>query len=145
MVILKAIEAITEISLGVLAFFISHDVLVAIVNWFTHRELLTDPGDPFSQYLVSTATSYTPGIQMFVLLYLLSHGILKLVLVVSLIKRQLWAYPTAMFVFTLFIVYQMYEYFKLPNVSIIVLTVLDLIVIVLTYIEYQALKRQKIV
>jgi uncharacterized membrane protein len=80
---------------------------------------------------------------MFVLFYLLSHGILKLLVVVALLKRQIWAYPIAMLVFALFIVYQLSEYFKAPSIYIIILTVLDVVVIALTYIEYRALINYK--
>ena len=47
---------------------------------------------------------------MFAAIYLLSHGVIKVVLVASLFRELLWAYPAAIVVFTLFIVYQLYPY-----------------------------------
>jgi uncharacterized membrane protein len=73
--------------------------------------------------------------------YLLSHGVIKVVLVASLFRERLWAYPAAIVVFTLFIVYQMYRYMLQSSISMIVLSVLDVVVIGLTWLEYRRLKR----
>jgi uncharacterized membrane protein len=66
----------------------------------------------------------------------------KLVLVWALYRRKLWAYPAAIAVFAAFGVYQMYRYFVSASFSMIALTVLDVIIIVLTWIEYGRLRRE---
>ena len=66
---------------------------------------------------------------------------IKVFLVVSLFLGRLWAYPTAIAIFALFIVYQMYRYYLDPSLAMVALTILDVIVIVLTWFEYRRLKR----
>jgi uncharacterized membrane protein len=73
--------------------------------------------------------------------HLLSHGVIKVFLVESLLRGRLLAYPTAIVFFALFIVYQMYRYYLHPSSGMIALSILDLIVIVLTWLEYRQLKR----
>src|SRR5467141_3553803 len=70
-----------------------------------------------------------------------AYGVIKVFLVESLLRRRLWAYPTGIVFFALFIVYQMYRYYLHPSIEMLVLSILDLIVIVLTWLEYRQLKR----
>lgn len=70
-------------------------------------------------------------------MYLLSHGAVKVVLVIALLMNKLWAYPLMITVLAIFIVYQVYRFSYSHSVSMILLTVFDLVVISLTWIEYQ--------
>jgi uncharacterized membrane protein len=83
----------------------------------------------------------SPQSQLFAAAYLLTHGVVKVLLVWALLRKKLRAYPAAIAVFTAFGVYQMYRYVLSPSFSMIALTVLDVIVIVLTWTEYGRLKR----
>lgn len=79
--------------------------------------------------------------ERFAAIYLLSHGIIKGVLVYGLLQEQLWAFPWAIGGFTGFGVYQVIRYVRQPSIWMIVLTVLDVFVILLTWFEWQRLKR----
>ena len=70
-------------------------------------------------------------------MYLLSHGAVKVVLVIALLMNKLWAYPLMITVLAIFIVYQVYRFSHSHSVSMILLTVFDVVVISLTWIEYQ--------
>ncbi|HVH78741.1 MAG TPA: DUF2127 domain-containing protein, partial [Stellaceae bacterium] len=70
--------------------------------------------------------------------YLLSHGAVKLALVVALLCGMLWAYPVSIVVFTAFIVYQLCLFTLSHAIGLIVLTVFDLLVIWLIWLEYRA-------
>ena len=85
----------------------------------------------------------SPHDERFAAIYLLSHGIVKGVLVYGLLLAQLWAFPCAIVVFTGFGVYQVIRYFKEPSIWMIVLTVLDVFVILLTWFEWQRVKRKQ--
>jgi uncharacterized membrane protein len=67
----------------------------------------------------------------------LSHGIVKLFLVVGLLRNKLWAYPAAIVVFVLFIAYQLYRLSSAPSPLLVLLTVFDVVVIGLTWHEYR--------
>lgn len=138
--ILKGLNGAAELVLGLCAVFISQATLITLVAAVTRRELLQDPGDAFATYLVIAAQQYSVHAQVFVAVYLLLHGIVKIFLVISLLQRHLWAYPTAVVVFGLFMVYQLCEYARQPNLSLLVLSALDGVVIVLTLFEYRVLR-----
>ncbi len=106
----------------------------------TQSELSEDPKDLIANYLIKTAQEFSVSTQLFGIIYLLSHGFIKIFLVVSLWRGKLWAYPTAIIVFIAFGVYQLYRFYFTHSLWLIFLTVLDILVIVLTGIEYKQLK-----
>ncbi|MES2314783.1 MAG: DUF2127 domain-containing protein [Patescibacteria group bacterium] len=139
--ILKGSHAIIEIIGGFVVLFISQDFIIRIVLSITQDELSDDPTDAFANYLVHFAQSYSISSQHFFALYLLSHGIIKGFLVYNLFRERLWSYPLAIAVFSLFGVYQMYEYFHRGSIWLIVFTILDITVIWLTWHEYRYMKK----
>ncbi len=141
--ILKMLNAVTEIIGGIGVLFISKAILIYIVNLVGKGELARDPGDTIINYLMQAVQHYNVSVKAFVSAYLLIHGIIKIFLIYNLLKRRLWAYPVAMVVFGLFIAYQVYAYMRNSSIGLIVLTVLDIVVITLTYLEYKNLCRSK--
>ena len=81
-------------------------------------------------------------LKLFISLYLLSHGIVKLGLIIALWKEKRWAYPLAIVVFGGFIVYQIYKYAIQPSLVLLVLTDLDMAVIILTWLEWRHRKKK---
>lgn len=140
-VLMKALNGIAEVILGVSVFFISKETLAQFVAFLARVELSEDPGDLLANYLVKAVEHYTFTNQIYISIYLLIHGVLKVALVYCLLKRYLWAYPTAIVVFGLFGVYQIFAYVHTPNPSLIILTILDAVVMGVTYLEYRNLKR----
>ena len=140
-VILKALNGIIEMLAGVSVFFITKETLTQFIAFIARVELFEDPGDLLANYLVKAVAHYTLTSQMYISIYLITHGILKVALVYCLLKKYLWAYPTAIVVFGLFGGYQIYAYVHTPNPSLILLTVLDLFIMVITYVEYRNLLR----
>lgn len=66
-----------------------------------------------------------------------------MVLVAGLLREKLWAYPASIVVFGLFIFYQLARFRYTHSVELLLLTVLDVIIILLTWHEYRFLKRYK--
>ena len=87
------------------------------------------------------ADHFQPSQQHFYAFYLLSHGLVKGVLVFFLLRERLWAYPAGITVFALFIVYQLYRYSITHEIGLILLSVFDLFVIYLAAHEYRLLRK----
>ena len=136
----KGLDGVLEIVGGLLLFVVSPETITGIVTTLTQHELSVDPHDIVATQLVRLAHDLSTSTQVFAAVYLLSHGVIKVVLVASLFRQQLWAYPAAIVVFVLFIAYQLYRYALAPSTTMIVLSVLDVIVIVLTWLEYRRLQ-----
>ena len=138
---LKGIDGVLEVIGGFLLLFASPERVNRVVELLTKHELSKDPHDFFANYLVNLAHSFSTGAQFFASLFLFSHGVIKVFLVLSLWRKKLWAYPLAIVVFGLFVIYQMYRYFLSPSALLIVLSVLDVFIIVLTWLEYRRLRQ----
>jgi uncharacterized membrane protein len=137
----KGVDGVLEIVGGLLLFVVRPETITGIVTTLTQHELSEDPHDIIASQLAQLVQEFSASAQVFAGVYLLSHGVIKVVLVASLFREQLWAYPAAIVVFTVFIGYQLYRYALEPSTSMIVLSVLDVIVIVLTWLEYRRLQR----
>jgi len=87
------------------------------------------------------ARHFNASEQGFYAFYLLSHGLVKSVLVIGLLKEKLWAYPASVAVFGLFIAYQLYRYSFTHDFGLILLSIFDLFVIALTIHEYRLLRK----
>ena len=139
-VIAKGIDGALEIVGGILLFFVSPDRISAVIRAFTQHELSEDPRDLVATYLLNSTHSITKGVTMFAAAYLLWHGIVKVGLVAGLLLKRRWAYPTAIVAFLLFVVYQFYRYIHTHSSSLLALSIVDMLVIILTWIEYKRLK-----
>lgn len=134
----KAVDGIFEIIGGVALFFAHPGQINSIVQFLTQPEISEDPHDLIAGFLRHSAGHLTSGAMTFAALLLLVHGVIKVGLVAGLLKRKLWAYPTAMIGFGLFTVYQIYRYaFTTHSNWLLVITVLDVYVVVLTWLEYR--------
>ena len=137
----KAVFALGEIVSGIATYLVSKELLVQIVLLVTRAEFAEDPHDQLANYLLHTAQNLSIGARDFAAIYLIAHGVVKLWLIVGLLRKRLWYYPTAMVVFGLFIIYQIYRFAFTHSILLILITVLDLIVIGLTWHEWQYLRR----
>jgi uncharacterized membrane protein len=137
---LKGVFALSEVIAGVAAYFISQQFLLSIVLWVTKEEFAEDPHDIVANVLLHTVQNLSVSTQTFAALYLFGHGVIKLWLIIGLLRRRLWYYPAAMIVFALFIAYQLYRYSFSHSVWLLLITVLDIIVIALTWHEYRFMR-----
>ena len=139
-VIIKGIDGVLQLIGGVLLLIMSPSQIQGIVQLLTQHELSHDRTDIVARAMSQAAESLSADAKLFAALYLLIHGIVKAGLVVALLKRHLWAYPAAMVVFALFGIYQMYRYTHTHSSWLVALTVLDIFVIVITWLEYRRLE-----
>lgn len=137
----KGVFALMEIAAGIFAYFVSKQFLFDLVEVITRTELSEDPRDFIANYLFHAAQSLSVSAQHFTAIYLLSHGAVKLWLIVGLWKKKLGYYPTAIGIFSLFIVYQVYRYHFTHSPSLLFITILDVFIIGLTWLEYRHLRR----
>lgn len=140
---LKGLDGVLEIVGGLLLLMISPSHLSTLIRQLTQHELSEDPHDLVARYLLTLSKGLTAREQLFGAAYLLTHGVVKLALVFALLKRRLWAYPTALGIFGLFAAYQLYRYTFTHSWYLIVLTVLDAVVIWLTWLEYAKVKVER--
>ena len=90
--------------------------------------------------MLAWAQGFSVETKNFYAFYLLSHGSVKILLVVGLLKNKLWSYPASLIVLGLFIVYQLYRFSYTHGVGLIVLTIFDIFVMGLIWHEYNIIR-----
>ena len=139
-VITKGIGAALEMVGGGLLLFVDPLRIHHVVRMLTQHELSHDPHDVVARYLMNSTQDLSAGTQMFGAIYLLWHGAIKIALVAALLLRQRWAYPAAIGAFGLFVAYQLYRYSHTHAPELLVLSVIDAAVIIMTALEYARLR-----
>src|SRR5258707_3392382 len=140
-ILLKGAHALIECIGGVALYLASTDTIVGLVNIFTQEELIEDPNDFVATHLLALAQNFSVQAKHFYAFYLLSHGVVKLLLVVGLLKGKPWSYPASLIVLGLFIVYQLYRFSYTHGVGLIALTAFDILVMTLIWHEYGLVRR----
>ncbi|MGE5236396.1 MAG: DUF2127 domain-containing protein [Acidobacteriota bacterium] len=139
-VVAKGIDGTLEIIGGILALSISRAQLHPVVRLLTQHELAEDPHDVVANFLLRSSQHLSAGAKLFGAVYLLSHGAIKVGLVTALLCKARRAYPTAILAFVVFLVYQVYRYLLTGAPGLLALSVLDVLVVVLTWAEYRRVR-----
>ena len=140
-VILKGLHAILELIGGVIILFVSRSFVVGLAATLTSDELSEDPHNFLSNYLIHTASQFSLSFQHMAALYLISHGVVVGFLVAGLLARKLWSYPITVAALCIFVIYQSYQFILGHSWWVFGVTILDIVVMLLTWHEYRYLKR----
>src|SRR5215471_2353628 len=142
--VLKGLDGILEVAGGILLLFLSPHAIEQIVRTLTAHELTQDPHDVIARYLVHSTSHLSSGITIFGAVYLLSHGIAKIVLVAFVLRDKLWAYPWLIVLLLAFIGYQLYRITAVHfSVGLTGLTVFDAVLVWLTWREYTSKRARR--
>ncbi len=133
----KGLDGVLEVLGGLFLLLVPKDTLVGWAAALTQHELSEDPKDFIATHLLASAHHLTGGTQTFAALYLLSHGIVKVVLVAAVLRDRLWAYPWMIGFLLVFIAYQAYRLALQPTTGLALLTAFDVFIVWLTWREYR--------
>ena len=139
-VLLKGAHAVIECVGGVALAVIPPGTIAALVNTWTQEELIDDPKDLVASHLLAWAQELSVATQHFYAFYLLSHGVMKVLLVAGLLRGKLWSYPASLVAMLLFIAYQLYRFSYTHSPGLIALTVFDIAVIWLIWHEWRVVR-----
>ena len=138
--VLKGLDGLLELVGGLLLLVFSPASIDALARRLTQHELSQDPRDFWAHHVLHL-TGNLHETQAFGALYLLVHGIVKIVVVVGLFRRERWSYPVAFVFLGGFVIYQVYRMTYAPSVGLALLTAFDLLIIWLTWLEYRRHRR----
>lgn len=138
---LKGIDGILEAVGAVLLWFVKPSSISAISMVLFEHDLPLDPHDFIATHLLHISEKLANGGKTFACIYLLSHGLIKAFLVIALWFDKLWAYPLTTAVFSLFSFYQIYRFTHTHSLVLAFLTVFDILIIYLTWVEYQTQRK----
>ncbi len=138
---LKGLNGALELVSGILLLIspsLLHRLLAAILG-----EAQEHNGRVFrflAEYIAGVDADLLKSGLWFLTAFLLIHGIVKLALVYCLLKEIVRAYPVALIILSIFLLYQIYVLIVAPGPLMIFLTLLDAVIIWLVWNEYQKLK-----
>ena len=139
--VLKGADGVLELIGGILLLFLTPQRMNAVVVFLTQHELGEDPNDPVSNWIVHFGHTMTGSATLFGAVYLLLHGVVKVVLVWAVLKEQLWAYPWMIGFLAVFIGWQGWELLRHVSWGVVALTAFDVLIVVLTVHEYRVQRR----
>jgi uncharacterized membrane protein len=141
--LLKGLDGLLECIGGVFLLLVKPE---QVNNWaerLTEEQLSRNPHDFIANHILKSAHDLTGASLIFGALYLLSHGVVKLVLVIEVLRNHLWAYVALIVVTALFVIYQVYRIADQFSFSLFLLTIFDLFIIYLTQKEYRRHKARQ--
>jgi uncharacterized membrane protein len=141
-VLAKGLHALMEIVGGIALYLISTETIVGGISRWSNRAIAQEKHDWIATRLLHFSETFSVSEHRFFAFYLLSHGLIKGILVAGLLKEKLWAYPASFVVFGGFIAYQLYRYSFTHETALIALSIFDLFVIALAVHEYRLLRKQ---
>jgi uncharacterized membrane protein len=139
-VILKGIDAVLEVIGGVILLIVPSDAISRLIVTVTQYQLIQNPNNLFAK-LAEKGVEVANESQLWAGLFLLSHGLVKVLIVVGMVLKKLWAYRIGLVVFAGLVIYQICDVLKTHSLGLLALTVLDFIFILLGWREYRQLKR----
>jgi uncharacterized membrane protein len=141
-VLLKGAISLFEIVAGLVMLLIPVRYIPLIAEFITKNEITEDPQSFLANHIVGSAHAIAAIGTLYIGLYLISRGAIKLGLIVALLKNKLWAYPWSLAVLSFFVIYQLYEITKTHSLALIGVTLFDFIVMYFIWEEYTIVKKK---
>lgn len=141
--LLKSLFATGEVIGGFALFFLTPARLNHGIEWLTQGRFSENSPGMIASLIVRFGENFTTNTQYLMAIYLLSHGLIKLVTLFLLWKKILWSYPLSIFVFVGFIIYQMTEFAHTHSIFMIFVSLIDVAMIILTILEYRNIKKAR--
>jgi|GEM_PF-1365517 len=131
---LKLFNSAWEIILGFIIIFDKDLKNVLFVFTSRHHDFVF-------RYFNHFLLNITHGTEIFIAVWLLFQGFMKIFLIAGMFKKQLWAYPTAITAFFAFIFYYIYRFNHTHAPFLIVSAFFDLFTILLVEHEWKRAKK----
>lgn len=139
-VLAKGAISLAETLAGIALLFIPVSYFLDLIAHYAEAELHEDSTSFIASHLLQLSHEAALVSGTFIALYLLSRGLIKVVLIWAMLKHKLWAYPSSLALLGLLIMYQMYEFFTTHSYVLVALSIFDLVVMYFIWREYQILK-----
>jgi uncharacterized membrane protein len=140
---IKGFDGLLEALGGAIILFMKPSEMNNLVRKMCEHLLARAPHSAVAIHMFNASQNMTSSSAKFAALYLLSHGLVKVLLVTCLWLNKLWAYPLTIAVFGAFAIYQVFRFTHTHSWALVVLTIFDVLIILLTWNEYRHQKAVK--
>ena len=133
----KGLFGLIQVLGAIAALIVTPAQIQAFTLWITGGLLAENPNNVVALYLISASNHVTSATTLWVSIYLILHGLTKVVLVVALLRDKMWAYPAMLVALGVFIVTQTIQMSASFSWGVLALTLFDLFITWLTWREYR--------
>jgi len=144
-ILIKGFDGTVELLGALLLFVVPSSTIKHLTHALVDTELTNDPHNFIATHVLHFGTELAKGHNTFAILFLLTHGAVKVGLVLALLRQKLWAYPLALVALSVFLVYQVYLLVTKASLGMGILSVFDAFIIWLVWREREKIKSSKIV
>lgn len=141
--LVKGVDGAAELIAAVALMLVPGAKVHGLVADVLARDLLGSADGWLARHFVTVTDQFAAGNRTFAVVYLGLHGVVKLALVGALLRKWLPAYPVAIGVLGVFVVYELYRATRTGSILLPVLAVVDIVIIVVIVREYWLLRRQR--
>lgn len=134
---LKVLNIIGDVLVGIPLLFIKPRQIGAFIHSITASELLENPNDHLSNFLIHSTARLTHGALLYLGIYFLLHGLVKIGIVAALVRGSRNVYPWAIGALGVLLIYQIISISIHFSITLTILSVLDFVIILLTLREWR--------
>ena len=114
--------------------------IVDIVTSILSHELIEDKSDILVALARNVFSHHSFYVTYFLAFYFIFWGVADVVLSVSLLKAQLWAFPISMYVIGVFILYEAFRFLHTHSLILLGVIVIDIFILILINSEYRKIQ-----
>ena len=140
LVYFKGIFGIIELITGFGLLLVGKKSLNNVMLWLVDLE-------PFERHprLLDSTTKFIAehilgSLHTLIALYMIVHGLVAIAVVIALVHKKLWAFPTAGIILALFIIYQIYRLALVFSLALLIFTLIDIAIIYFLRYEYKRVR-----
>ena len=138
--ILKGIDGVLELIGGILFLLVHRSTIDRTIAFLTRHELTEDPHDLLANLLTHIAAHLSLKTKIVASVYLLAHGIIKVILVAGLLMDRKGFFPPALIFIGIFILLEAGRLSQSFSIGILLLMLFDILVITLIWLEYRSIQ-----
>ena len=139
---LKGLDGALQLLGGLVVILFEPGTLGKAYRWLTRFLMGKTSNNAEADFIKDAAHSFHISIEVLVCIYLLSHGIIKVLLVYGLLKEKLWVFPAALVGFGFFLTLEIYRIYQHFYWAILVLMCIDVFVVTMVILEWRKVKAQ---
>ena len=135
-VVLKGVYGALEIALGTIILFFNRHLVTHFLLYFVQGEIDENPHDWIVNQILHLSNQITPSSELFMGIYFLFYGVVKITLVTGLLLNRAWAYPSTILFTLAFMGYEVYRVTHTHSPILMFLIAFDAAVVALVWHEY---------
>lgn len=141
-IILKGIDGVVELVGGLVFVILKKQHILDIIFGFLNYDLFKIPNETILEWVTYVSNELTTSVKILISMILICNGVIKIVLSINLLLKNLVAFPISIAFLIILLIYQIIQTFYTPSLFLNLFNVFDFIVILLIWREYTRLKKQ---